>query len=89
MTRRDLVHKWAVYALALLPVWWLDQYVLNRFLVLGVSPRLLPVAAVTVAVVEGAAGRPVARPNLHLCLVAPANPAQLRQTMLYLNYVRH
>ena len=37
-------------------MWWLDQYVLNRFLVLGVSPRLLPVAAVTVAVLEGAVG---------------------------------
>lgn len=45
--------------------------------------------AAEVAVVEGVAGRPVARPNLHLYLVAPANPAQLCQTMLYLNYVRY
>ena len=56
MTRQDFLLKWLFYALALLPVWWLDQYVLNRFLVLGVSPRLLPVAAVTVAVLEGAVG---------------------------------
>ena len=56
MTRQDFLLKWLIYALALLPVWWLDQYVLNRFLVLGVSPRLLPVAAVTVAVLEGAVG---------------------------------
>lgn len=56
MTRQDFLLKWLFYALALLPVWWLDQFVLNRFLVLGVSPRLLPVAALTVAVLEGAVG---------------------------------
>ena len=56
MTRQDFLLKWLFYALALLPVWWLDLYVLNRFLVFGVSPRLLPVAAVTVAVLEGAVG---------------------------------
>ena len=58
MTRQDFILKWLFYTLALLPVWWLDVFVLNRFTVLGVSPRLLPVAAVTVAVLEGAVGAP-------------------------------
>ena len=30
MTRRDLIHKWLVYALGLLPVWLLDAYILPR-----------------------------------------------------------
>ena len=54
MTRRDLFHKWLVYALALVPVWLLDAYILPRFPVFGVAPVLLPVAAVAVAVLEGA-----------------------------------
>lgn len=53
MTRQDAILKWAIYALALLPVWWLDTFVVNRFPLLGVSPMLLPVAAVTVAGLEG------------------------------------
>lgn len=56
MTRRDFIYKWALYGLALLPVWWLDVYVLNRVPLLGVSPMLLPLAAVAVAVQEGAVG---------------------------------
>ena len=56
MTRQDFILKWLFYALSLLPVWWLDVFVLNRFTVLGVSPRLLPVAAITVAVLEGTVG---------------------------------
>ena len=55
MTRQDHIWKWTLYALALLPVWWLDVFVLNRFPLFGVSPMLLPVAAVTVAVLEGTA----------------------------------
>lgn len=54
MTRRDLIHKWFVYALALLPVWLLDAYILPRYPLFGFTPTLLPVAAVTVAVLEGA-----------------------------------
>ena len=54
MTRRDLIHKWAVYALALLPVWLLDAYLLPRCPLFGFTPDLLPVAAVTAAVLEGA-----------------------------------
>ena len=54
MTRQDFLIKWGVYALALLPVWFCEAYVLNRFPVLGVIPMLLPLAAVCVAVLEGA-----------------------------------
>lgn len=54
MTRRDLMHKWLVYALALAPLWLLDAYILPRFPLLGASPVLLPVAVVAVAVLEGA-----------------------------------
>ena len=53
MTTRDFCIKWGVYALALLPVWFLECYVLNRFPVLGVVPTLLPLAAVAVGVLEG------------------------------------
>ena len=53
MTRQDLFIKWGVYALALLPVWFCQAYVLNR-LPLGLTPALLPLAAVAVAVLEGA-----------------------------------
>ena len=42
MTRRDQTHKWFVYALALIPVWLLDEFVLNRIPLFGVIPMLLP-----------------------------------------------
>jgi len=54
MTRRDMIHKWSVYALGLLPVWLLDAYILPRFPLWGVIPMLLPSAVVAVAVLEGA-----------------------------------
>ena len=50
MTRQDFMYKWLFYGLALLPVWWLELFVLNRFPLFGVSPMLLPRAAVAVAV---------------------------------------
>ena len=53
MTRRDQIHKWFVYALALIPVWLLDEFVLNRIPLFGVIPMLLPLAVVAVAVLEG------------------------------------
>lgn len=56
MSRQDLTHKWLCYALALLPVWWLDAYILTRVPVFGVTPLLLPVAVVAVAVLEGVSG---------------------------------
>ena len=54
MTRRDLIHKWFVYALGLLPVWLLDAYILPRWPLWGVVPMLLPLAVAAVAVLEGA-----------------------------------
>ena len=53
MTRRDQIHKWFVYALALVPVWLLDEFVLNRVPLFGVVPMLLPLTVVAVAVLEG------------------------------------
>ena len=55
MTRRDFLIKWTVYAVALLPVWFMDQFVLPRIPLFGVSPMLLPLGAVAVAVLEGPA----------------------------------
>ena len=54
MTRRDLIHKWLVYALGLLPVWLLDAYILPRYPLWGTVPMLLPLAAAAVSVLEGA-----------------------------------
>lgn len=54
MTRQDLIHKWLIYALGLVPVWLLDAYILPRFPMFGVAPMLLPAAAAAVAVLEGA-----------------------------------
>lgn len=54
MTHRDLVRKWLIYALGLLPVWVLDAYILPRYPLLGLTPMLLPLAVVAVAVLEGA-----------------------------------
>ena len=53
VTRRNLLHKWSVYALGLLLVWVLDAYILPRYPVFGISPMLLPLAAAAVAVLEG------------------------------------
>lgn len=54
MTRRDLIHKWLVYALGLLPVWLLDAYILPRVPLWGTVPMLLPLAVAAVSVLEGA-----------------------------------
>jgi len=56
VTRRNQLYKWFVYTLALLPVWWLDAFVLSRFPIFGVTPILLPVAAVCAGVLLGVAG---------------------------------
>ncbi len=53
MTRQDFIYKWLIYTLALLPIWWLEAFVLNRFPVFGVFPMLLPLAGVAVATLEG------------------------------------
>lgn len=56
MTRRDFLLKWFLYGLGLLPVLALGLYVLPQFPIFGTIPALLPVAAITVAVLEGPAG---------------------------------
>lgn len=53
MTRQDLIHKWLVYSLVLIPVWFLESSVLSRLPVFGVIPMLLPMAAAVVAALEG------------------------------------
>lgn len=64
MTRADFITKWALYALGLLPVWWLELFVLNRIPVFGVAPMLLPLAVVAVAVLE----EPVSGAGFGLCV---------------------
>ena len=54
MTTQDFLIKWGVYGLALLPVWFYECFLLNRIPFLPVTPMLLPLAAVCVAVLEGA-----------------------------------
>ena len=54
MTTRDQIHKWFFYALGLFLVWVLDAQILNRLPVLGTIPMRLPLAVVSVAVLEGA-----------------------------------
>lgn len=56
MTRRDFLIKWLVYALALIPVLILNLFLFPRIPLFGTVPALLPVAAMTVAVLEGPAG---------------------------------
>ena len=53
MTRRDTLHKWSVYAAALLLVWVADAYLLPRYPLFGFTPMLLPAALASVAVLEG------------------------------------
>ena len=54
MTTRDFCIKWLAYILALLPVWFLESFVLSRFPLMGVKPMLLPFCVVAVATLEGA-----------------------------------
>ncbi len=56
MTRRDFLIKWLVYTLALLPILILTLYVFPWIPIFGTIPALLPVAAITVAVLEGPVG---------------------------------
>ena len=56
MTRHDFMVKWGVYALALVPVWFLESLILSRGRIFGLTPMLLPLAAAAVAVLEGTVG---------------------------------
>ena len=52
MTTSDFCIKWGAYALAVLPVWFLELFVLGRIPFAGTGPMLLPLAAIAVAVLE-------------------------------------
>lgn len=54
MTTKDFTVKWLAYALALLPLWFLEAYLLSRYPLYGVKPMLLPLCAIAVATLEGA-----------------------------------
>lgn len=56
VTTKDFVTKWLAYGLALLPVWFLDSFLLSRYPLYSVKPVLLPLAAMAVATLEGAVG---------------------------------
>lgn len=53
MTRGDFLFKWFWYAMAVLPVWLAEDLIFSRIHILGVSPMLLPLTVVAVAVLEG------------------------------------
>lgn len=53
MTTKDFTIKWLAYALALLPVWFADSFLLSSFPIFGVKVCLLPLAAMAVATLEG------------------------------------
>ena len=55
MTTKDFTVKWLAYALALLPVWLMECFLLSRYPLFGVKPMLLPLAVVAVATLEGGA----------------------------------
>lgn len=56
MTAKDFAIKWFAYTLALLSVWFLQEFLLSRYPLLGVRPMLLPLCTVAVATLEGALG---------------------------------
>ena len=56
MTQRDFLIKWLVYALAMIPILILSLFLFPRIPLFGTVPALLPVAAITVAVLEGPVG---------------------------------
>ena len=56
MTRETFLFKWFWYAAATIPVWLVEDLLFSRWSVFGVTPLILPLAAVTVGVLEGAPG---------------------------------
>ncbi len=53
MTLQKTIIKWLVYAIGLLPILILNQFVLPWIPIFGIVPTLLPLAAISVAVLEG------------------------------------
>ena len=56
MTQRDFLIKWLVYALAMIPILILSLFLFPRIPLFGTVPALLPLAAITVSVLEGPVG---------------------------------
>lgn len=56
MTREAFWFKWFWYAMAVVPVWLLEDLVFSRFSFFGTRPVLFPLVVVAVAVLEGSAG---------------------------------
>ena len=56
MTRGDFFYKWFWYGLAVVPVWLLEDMIFSHVSLFGVTPVLLPLTAIAVAVLEGTAG---------------------------------
>ena len=55
MTRALTIKKWTIYALwGLFPVWLLDAYILSRYPIGTLTPQLLPLTVVCIAILEGA-----------------------------------
>lgn len=53
MSRRDQIYKWAAYGGAFLLVCLVETSLLNRWPLFGIIPVLMPIAAVTVAFLDG------------------------------------
>ena len=56
MTRGDFFYKWFWYAVALVPICLLEDMVFSQVRLFGVTPVLLPLTAIAVAVLEGTSG---------------------------------
>ena len=55
MTRALTIKKWTIYALwGLFPIWLLDGYILSRYPIGSLTPQLLPLTVVCIAILEGA-----------------------------------
>lgn len=53
MTTRDFIIKWLAYALALLPAWFAQCFLLSGFPLYGIKPMLLPLCAMAISTLEG------------------------------------
>lgn len=53
MTTGNFYIKWGAYALAVIPIWFLDTALLGWISFAGAAPVVLPLCAIMVAVMEG------------------------------------
>ena len=56
MTRESFLFKWFWYAMAVIPVWLVEDLIFSRCSIFGVTPVLMPLTVVAVAVLEGSYG---------------------------------